>query len=288
MRRTLAVVGLVALIGAVVAFGLWRRAQAVEVVPLHPPVEASAWVAYLERVAALDPGREEVVVPLLQAFAALNAAEVASADPERDAGYAAAARAWVGYAAGFVERRGVELYLDVGRRQGMRLAEKLAALLAWCDARGVAPGEAARMVDPPAVVRDYVAVGGGFVRFAEAGGLLRDGRLVEARLPFVQALFMEHWVAPLRGRAPVDEFMWPVERMWLLRWRVEYQPGGSVEEKVAAADELRVVAGYPSDLNAGVVLFRAGRFAEAARRFGRSTHPRAIAYRRMAERAAAR
>lgn len=288
MRRTLAVVGLVVLIGALVAFGLWRRAQVVEVVALHPPVEAAEWAAYLARVRALDPGGEAVVVPLLQDFAALNAAEVASVDPAGDAGYAAAARAWRVSAARFVDRRGVEAFLDVGRRQGMRLAEKLAALLAWCDARGMAPGEAVRLVDPPAVVAEYVAVGGGFVRFAEAGGLLRDGRLVEARLPFVQALFMEHWVAPLRGRAPVDEFVWPAERVWLLRWRVEYQPGGSVEERVAAADELRVVAGYPADLNAGVVLFGAGRFAEAARRFGRSTHPRAIAYRRMAERAAAR
>ena len=83
----------------------------------------------------------------------------------------------------------------------------------------------------------------------------------------------------------VDEQVWPEERAWLLRWRVEYQPGGQVDEQVAAADELAVVAGYPVDLNAGVVLFRAGRYAEAARRFARSTHPRAVAYRRMAERA---
>lgn len=285
MSRTLAVVGLVALIGALLGVGFWRRAQNVEVEPLHPVIEAAEWTAYVARLRALPVGPEGVVVPLLTSFAELNAAEVRSEDPPSDAVYSAAMRRWVGDAVLFAERRGADGFVNEGRRQGMRLAEKLAALLAWCDAEGVSPRDAVRMVDPPGVVVDYIAVGGGFVRFAEQGGLLRQGRLVEARLPFVQALFVEHWIAGVRGRVAVDEQVWPEERAWLLRWRVEYQPGGQVDEQVAAADELAVVAGYPVDLNAGVVLFRAGRYAEAARRFARSTHPRAVAYRRMAERA---
>lgn len=288
MTRPLAVLGLVALLGALVGVGLWRRSQTVEVEPLHPPIDDAQWADYLTKVRALDPGPKDIVVPLLDGFAALNAAEVASDDPPGDSVYAGAARVWIDEASGFARRRGVDAFLAVGRRQGMRLAERLAALLDWCDANDMSPAEAVRMADPPPVVAEYVAVGGGFVRFAEQGGLLRQGRLVEARLPFVQALFIEHWIAPLRGRMPVDEQLWPAERAWLLRWRVEYQPVGQVDEQLAAADELRAVAGYPVDLNAGVLLYRAGRYAEAARRFARSTHPRAIAYRRMAERAAAR
>lgn len=288
MRRTLAIVGLTALVAGIVLLGLWRSAQDVDPEQLHPPVDPAAWSAYLAQVQAITPPPERAVAPLLAAFAGLNRAEVASADPPRDPRYAAAAERWRRAAADFVHRRGGADFLDVGRRQGMRLAERLSALLALCDARGLSLTEALALPDRPEAVEAYIDVGGGFVRFAAEGGLLRDGRLVEERLPFVQALFIEHWVAPLRGRTPLDAHLWPAERAWLLRWRVEYQRAGSLEDRLAAADELRAQPDYPAHVNAGVLLYDAGRYAEAARRFGQSSHPRAVAYRRMAERAAGR
>lgn len=285
MRRPLALVTLTLAIGAVIGVALWRQHRTVDVVPQSPPIDAAEWQPYLDRVRALTPPPEAAVAPLLDAFAALNRAEVATDDPPNDRAYALAARTWLAEAERFAVRRGTDTYLDIGRRQGMRLAERLAALMDWCDKNDVSPHDAVRRPDPPPVVADYIAVGGGFVRFAEEGGLIRDGRLVEDRLPYVQALFVEHWLAPLRGRIPVDEYRWPAERAWLLRWRVEHQTTGDLDERLAAARELAALPGYPADLNAGVLLYRAGRYAEAAERFARSTHPRAIAYRRMAERA---
>lgn len=288
MRRHLAIVGLTALVAGIVLLGVWRAAQDVDPEQLHPPIDPASWTAYLQQVRAITPPPERAVAPLLTAFAELNEAEVRSGDPGHDPLYAAAALRWRNAADDFVQRRGGADYLDIGRRQGMRLAERLARLLAYCDAHGLSLTEALALPDRPEAVEAYVAVGGGFVRFAADGGLLRDGRLVEERLPFVQALFIEHWVAPLRGRVPLDAHLWPAERAWLLRWRVEYQRAGSLESRLAAADELAGVPDYPAHLNAGVLLYDAGRYAEAARRFAQSSHPQAVAYRRMAERAAER
>ncbi len=288
MRRPLAILGLAVLVAGILLLGLWRRDKPVDPAQLHPPLDVGAWSAYAERLQARPLPPERAVAPLLSAFAALNRAEVASADPAADTRYAMAANRWAHAAADYVARRGAADFLDVGRRHGIRLAERLAALLDWCDAQGISPGAALALEAPPAPVADYIEVGGGFARFAAEGGLLRDGRLVDERLPFVQALFIEHWVAPLRSRAPLDAHVWPEERAWLLRWRVEYQPGGRLEDRLAAADELATLPDYPAHINAGVLLYDAGRYTEAARRFARSSHPQAVAYRRAAERAASR
>lgn len=288
MPRPLAIFGLAVLVAGILLLGLWRAQKPVDPEQLHPPIDAAAWAAYAAKLEARPAPPERAVRPMLEAFAALNRAEVASADPTADPRYAAAANRWRNAAADYVARRGAADFLDVGRRHGIRLAERLAGLLAWCDAQGLSLGAALELADPPPPVAAYVDVGGGFVRFAADGGLMRDGRLIEERMPFVQALFVEHWVAPLRARVPLDGHVWPEERAWLLRWRVEYQPGGQLETRLAAADELATLPDYPADLNAGVLLYDAGRYAEAARRFARSSHPQAVGYRRMAERAAGR
>lgn len=288
MRRPLAIAGLSVLVAGILLLGLWRMQRDVDVLQMHPPIEPAEWTAYLERVRAIEPPPRRAVEPLLAAFSAVNRAEVHSADPASDPIYAGAARLWTATAADFVQRRSAEDFVNIGRRQGMRLAEHLSALLVWCDAEGLSLTAALALDDPPPTVTAYIDVGGGFVRFAAEGGLLRDGRLVEDRLPYVQALFIEHWVAPLRARAPLDAHLWPAERAWLLRWRVEHQRAGSLEARLAAADELAAHPDYPAHVNAGVLLYDAGRYAEAARRFARSSHPLAVTYRRMAERAAGR
>jgi len=288
MRRPLAIFGLSVLVASILLLSLWRWGKDVDPVQLHPPVDAAAWTAYLDRLRAVEPPPARAVAPLLDAFGAVNRVEVDSADPTTDARYAAAANRWRAAAAEFVARRGAADFLNIGRRQGMRLAEHLSALLAWCEANDLSLTAALALADRPPPVAAYVEVGGGFVRFAAEGGLLRDGRLVEERLPFVQALFIEHWVAPLRGRVPLDAHLWPAERGWLLRWRVEYLRSGRLELRLAAADELAALPDYPAHLNAGVLLYDAGRYAEAAHRFAKSSHPQAVAYRRTAERAAQR
>lgn len=286
MRRNLAVAALATLLIGLAALTWWRSGRDVQIEQLHPPLNTSRYEAYLKRIDESPPPPSTVVAPLLRAFAALNRAEVAAADPPTDPAYLAASGAWRRAALSHVQRRGGADFMLVGRRHGLVLAERLAALLAWCRANEVAIDVALRMNDPPPVVRSYVDIGGGFVRFAEQGGLMRDGRLLEQRLPFVQALFMSHWSSALQGVVPVDDHLWPAERRWLLRWRVEYQPGGQLETRLDAADELAAVPDYPAHLNAGVLLYDAGRYREAARRFARSRHPQAVAFRRMAERAA--
>lgn len=286
MRRILAVAALVALLAGLAALTWWRSGRDVLVEQLHPPLEPVRYAAYLQRIEKSPPPPSSVVGPLLSTFAALNRVEVAADDPPSDPAYLEASGRWRRAALAHVQRRGGADFMLIGRRHGLVLAERLAALLTWCERTQVEISAALRMDDPPPVVRSYIDIGGGFVRFAEQGGLMRNGRLIEQRLPFVQALFMAHWTAALQGAVPIDDHLWPAERRWLLRWRVEYQPGGQLQTRLDAADELSTVPDYPSHLNAGVLLYDAGRYREAARRFTRSRHPRAVTYRRMAERAA--
>ena len=109
-------------------------------------------------------------------------------------------------------------------------------------------------------------------------------RLVDPRLPFLQALFVHHWLSLLRPALHLDGFVRADEREWLHRWRLEFQTGGHLGRRLAAADALRAVAGYPADLNAAALLYQTGRFGDAARRLTGLTSPRAVAWRRLAER----
>ena len=59
---------------------------------------------------------------------------------------------------------------------------------------------------------------------------------------------------------------------------MEWQTQGDLNARLAAADELRAVEGYPADLNAGVLLAEAGRTAEARARFAKAGTARAKAY----------
>ncbi|MEZ4464499.1 MAG: hypothetical protein R3F43_08320 [bacterium] len=62
--------------------------------------------------------------------------------------------------------------------------------------------EALAMDPPPQVVTDWLEVGGAFLQFAEDAGLVADERLVDAHRPFTQAIFLHHWLAPLRIGCP--------------------------------------------------------------------------------------
>jgi hypothetical protein len=267
VRRLAAVTGLV-LLGISLVVVYWLRTQRdVTVELVHPDVPAERWNAYMKAVsAARDPAK--ALAPVVAAFEHVNRVEVAAVAALGEA-------AWQ-----YAQRRSTEELLDLGRRRGLLLASRLDTYLEECARRRVEPG--ASLGGDDVATRAYVDAGGAFVRFAEHGGFIEGGKLRADRLPLMQALFVHHWVGLLNARIDLHDYVRADEREWLLRWRVEWQTGVPLERRLAAADALRRVKSYPADLNAGVLLYLAGRRAEAARRLEGLTSPRAVSYRRMA------
>lgn len=288
MRRIAPVVGLVALGLALVAFFWMRTQRDVKVQLVHPEISAARWSAYLADIAkARRPTKQ--LAPVVAAFEAVNRAEVeADAAPGRlphtDPDYVAAVAAFQEAAWQFTQRRTTAELLEFGRRRGLLLADRLDAFLGDCKARGVDPAESLRATTAP--TRAYVAAGGVFVRFAQATGFVDGYALRAERLPMMQALFIHHWVSLLAPRIDLHDFVRADEREWLARWRLEFQTGTTISRRLEAADALRAVSGYPADLNAAALLYGAGRYVDAARRLEGLADPRAVAWRRMALRAA--
>ncbi len=284
MRRAAAVTGLV-LLGISLVVVYWLRTQRdVTVELVHPDVSAERWSAYLEAVrSARDPAK--ALAPVVAAFEHVNRVEVAAGAgpgrlPHENPAYAAAVTTLGEAAWQYAQIRSTEELLDLGRRRGLLLASRLDTYLEDCARRRVDPSAALR--GDEAATRAYVDAGGVFVRFAEQGGFIEDGKLRAERLPLMQALFVHHWIGLMSARVDLHDYLRADEREWLLRWRVEWQTGVSLDRRLAAADALRTVKSYPADLNAGALLYLAGRRAEAAKRLDGLTSARAVSYRRMA------
>ncbi len=287
VRRVTAVAGLVGLgVALVVAF--WLRSQRdLPVVLLHPEIPAARWQAYLADVAKTRRPRD-ALAPVAEAFRRVNQAEVAATGPlpTQDGRYVAAVTALHEAAWQFAQRRAPEELIEFGRRRGLLLADRLDAWLTECKRRGVDPSDSLN-ADTQAT-REYVAAGGLFVRFAEGAGFIDRHALHAQRLPMMQALFVHHWVSLLGARIDLSDFVRADEHEWLRRWRLEYQLAAPLDRRLEAADGLRNIGRYPADLNAGALLYLAGRYVDAARRLEGLTDPRAVSYRRMALRAASK
>ncbi|MGK0360617.1 MAG: hypothetical protein ACI9U2_002930 [Bradymonadia bacterium] len=271
MRKLIAALFVVgALIGA--GWYLTQRSMPIEMV--RAPVSPATWAAYREAVTDSKPIAADVLIP---AVVQANRSEVAGgADPRTSPSFLAAANTVRTEAWQFVQRTSPEAFVQLGRQRGVALIDAVDALLAWCAKSGMTLEAALEMPNPAPPVSAYIDLGGGFVRFAQDAGFIVDGRLRD--MPFVQALFLRHWMAPLTQSMPLDAFVTRAERTWHLRWKVEAQAKGTLESRLVAAEELRNVIGYPADLNAGVLLYEAGRLDEARARFKAASEPQADAY----------
>ncbi|MEZ4470235.1 MAG: hypothetical protein R3F60_05405 [bacterium] len=217
-RGRVVLVAALAVAGAA-ALALWLR-PGPALTLIAPAIPAATWDAYVEAVrAAPAPPAPEA---LLAAVAKANRAEAAGRGPAAASAIAARAEA----AWRYVQLRTPEAYVQLGRLQGLALQARLDALLGWCRAEGRAVSEALAMDPPPQVVTDWLEVGGAFLQFAEDAGLVADERLVDAHRPFTQAIFLHHWLAPLRTRLPLEGYLRGDERTWFLRWKVELQEKG--------------------------------------------------------------
>lgn len=281
MNRRAAIAGLLG-IGLSIPLATWIYAQrSAEIRLLHPTIDATAWTRY---AASIDRSVEDPQIDrVLEAMATSGKAEVAAhragRPPEADPTLAAAAAKLDAAATGFVDVYGAEAYVDAGRRLAFEFHEALEGLLAHARAEGSSATDVlGQGVDP---VQRYVAIGGGFIFYAERGGFLRDGALNPELRPMLHAVFLDHWLRPARRRLNVQTALRAVEYEWLLRWRLEWQSTGGLDRRLEAADALRGVPGYPADVNAGVLLFQAGRHAEALARFQKDNRPEAVAYARM-------
>ncbi len=286
MRQTLAIAGLVALgLGLVVAFWL-RTERDVTVELLRPPITSADFRDYAARVSQEGDTPPQHMTALRSAIIKRNRAEViAMPNPTKDVAFLRAAAQLEETAWGFVQERGAAAYLQVGRREALTLVETVDGVLAYCRAESKSLKQVFDMMEPPPIARAYVDQGGAFIRFAERGGFVEDLRLVPERIPMMVALFLQHWLGPLKQRMPQTAALWPIERVWWLRWRVEHQPDAPLERRLAALKELAKVKGYPARLNEGVLLYHAGRFKEAKVLFEQAGGPKGTAYARMAARA---
>lgn len=282
-RQALLVASLVLLGGlGVAASFLWTHRDA-EVQLQHPPLDPDAWTRYTAALRATPPPTGPQVDAVRAAFRAANQAEVAAgANPEKDVVFLAAVQTWERAALTLTQTLDTRAYFDLGRWEGQNLIQALDGFLNHCRDRKLSPADCLAAEPWPAPVRAYVDAGGAFVRFAERGGFIADGRLVEPLIPLLQAVFLQHWGSVLRRRVQVLNYLQPIEIEWRDRWRLEWQSDAPLERRLAAADQLRHVAGYPADLNAGALLFQAGRYAEAAARFEAVDSPLGHRWRRAA------
>ena len=282
MRRWAAIGGLTLLAAAAYfAVRMWdAREVAVELV--RPAVAEAQWEAYVAAVEAGETPAAAAAEPLVAAFAAVNAAELSAQTAGTDLGYIQASQAMQKAAWTFVQQRSAEEYVQVGRRQAFALADALAGLAAACGATPVS--DCVRQSAEPAVAA-YGRVGGRFVDFAEPAGFMRGNAVVDGQRPFIQALAVRHWMRWVQHEIDLSGYLRGEERAWYLRWRAEQQPNIPLAARLSALDELSGLAGYPAQLNAGVLLYHAGRFEDAAARFAQAKEGRAEGYLRMAERA---
>ncbi|MCA9544182.1 MAG: hypothetical protein KC613_07315 [Myxococcales bacterium] len=286
MTRRAAVLGMAALAVGALALTLWRAQQPIAVELAHPQVEPERWVAYAHRVKARPPRQDAVARQVLDAYIAANRAELTAAaaktDPLDDPTARKAAQALQEAQLRFDQAWGAAELVQLGRWQGLYLVEHVERALA--QAQRVGQPLAAWVVANPqdSAARAAGDVAGGLLAHLDGAGFIRDGALDPTRLPLLQAVFMHHWIGPVRRLRPLEAHLWADEVEWLMRWRLEFHRQGRLAERLAAADALRTVARYPADLNAGVLLYQAGRFREALERFERSDARRAPAYRRAA------
>lgn len=247
------------------------------------PIDGAAWTRYRNEIKGRTPPSDPMAEDMLAALAevydheARLGPQVVNSKAHRGAvtRFRDVAQAWI-------DLRGPEGYVELGRHQGLALWESLPAVLTAAETEGVTPAAMIQRASPPPDVARYIAAGGGFLHFAETGGFVVGGRLVEEMAPLAQGLFMDHWLAPMRSKAAVDGQLRAEERRWLYQWRVEHQQGGHPARKLAAVEALSRDPAYPADHNAGVILFQAGHYAEAAARFERSQQPHAQTYAAMA------
>lgn len=260
--------------GALIGAGWYLTQRSVPIEMVRAQISPTTWATYRKTVTDAKPVAADV---LIAAVVQANRSEVAGgADPRTSPSFLAAANRVRTEAWQFVQRRSPEAFVQLGRQRGVALIDAVDALLAWCAKSGMTLEAALAMPNPPTPVSAYIDLGGGFVRFAQDTGFIVDGTLRD--MPFVQALFLRHWMAPLAQSMPLDAFVTRDERTWHLQWKVEAQTKGTLESRLAAAEELRNVIGYPSDLNAGVLLHQAGRLDEARARFKAASEPQAKAY----------
>lgn len=282
-RHLFAAVGLGLLAAAAVAGSLLWSHRAVDVVLQHPPLDVVAWEAYTRRLRTTPPPTGPLVDEVRAAFVAANRAEVAAGPaPDKNLTYLGAVQAWERAARTLTHAADTRSYFQLGRWEGLRLVEALNAFLGACAAADTPVIECLEVESPPTPTQAYIDAGGAFVRFATAGGFIEDGRLVPERIPMLQAVFLQHWGGVLRTRINVHAHFTAEELEWLNRWRVEWQADAPVDHRVAAAEQLRHLPDYPADLNAGALLYQAGRYAEAAQRFERVDSPLGHKWRRAA------
>jgi hypothetical protein len=296
MRRLLPILGLVCLALVVVAGSVWYGHRDEPVVLVHVPIpaaELTAWRAALDAtprppLASDAPARaawEALHRAEVEAQRGMDAADGGAGIGETSVGIRAVE--WETAASTALQETTPELFVDLGRRVGVEFVAAFGAMLSTCAAARLEPTRClATKSDAPEVTR-YVALGGLFVDFAARAGLAERGEhglmLIAEREPMLLAVFLDHWTRAIRGSYAVEELLSAQELAWLNRWKAEWQMDGNPDRRVAAALALAHVPDYPAELNAGVLRYAAGQFAEAAEHFGRAPQPTAALYKRLAE-----
>ena len=234
---------------------------------LTPAVNPQRWSTYERSVMAQAAISQALSAPLLSARASLNLADAKAAIRPGTDGLHTALTQFEAAAWRFVQKATPEAYMALGRRQGLTLIKMI-------DAR-IATNRPLIVDSATAKAHAYLKLAGSFPIHAQREGLLTGAALTTRVRCQIQGLFMANWSSPINQRIGRSDYILPLERECLLRWRVETGRQQTLEKRVSAAQELAASRGYPGHVNAAILLWRAGRHTAAREALSRSKHPAA-------------
>jgi hypothetical protein len=233
---------------------------------ISPPLPQHMWTQYVARLDKASLLQTQKATPVLQHHAHLKRASMKSGDH----GNQTAKRVYLEFqsvAWQYVQQTTPDLYVQLGR---YRAQQFLAAL----DER-IAQKRPLTIRSQSTENAGYTGLVGPFAEQALADGWQPKTLTPVLRCMF-QALFVKDWADALNARIAMGDYFQPAERYCLLRWQVEMNRSGRIEDRLQAARALAASSDYPVKYNEAIVLWNAGQKRNAVSVLKSARSPRAI------------
>ena len=248
---------------------------------ITPELPPELWVSYVRKIAQGSQKPNGTQAPVIQQRRALNIVAAREALGKTQSQTQIELLKFERVAWAYAQRTTPETYVDLGRGLGLKFIQAIEERL-----RRGQP-----LVPSPHRHEDqgFIALVGSFPHRARQSQLIPRNGLTDRVRCMLQALFIGNWNAALKSRIAMGDYLRPLERICLLRWRVEVNQASSIERRIAAAKELARAGGYPGAHNGAILLWQAGKRAEALRLAQSSKDPvTKILAKRLADPAATR
>lgn len=195
----------------------------------------------------VELGSEEKKV--LAAFADLNRTELLVLDKEPDESLRQAMTVLEMVAERYFLKHGAQKYRALGVFAAKQFADVLTKLLAATRQKGVKATEIAKVFAGDPLYQQWQDIGGDFLSNALRSGLLSpQGDLQPGAEIIVPLLFASRWSYFVRNLGPKEAVETPFARLTLLKWKVEYHHGLTMERRHELIREvLELQPNYPVD-----------------------------------------